>query len=154
MRQTAGEVMTLASAAGSEQQPGLLLIAESLTVAISRYESVVSYVLDNAKDNVRAVYAGSVPYLMLTGYVLGGWHMARSALACVRARQQCAQPSSRRDEQHESCARQLSETFAQNKIATAVFYCGAILPRVKTLSETIHQGVVLTQVVEHSTLMK
>jgi 3-(methylthio)propanoyl-CoA dehydrogenase len=151
MRQTANEVRALASSACSKQQPGLILIAENFTQAIAQYESVLSYVLDNAKDNVRSVYAAGVPYLMLTGYVLGAWQMARAALVCGSAMQMRTQTFS---EQIGQGGDQLSLTFAQNKFATAVFYCGSILPRVKALSETIHQGIVLTQAVRHSTLMR
>ena len=32
------------------------------------------------KSDIKAVFAGSVPYLKLAGIVLGGWQMARAAL--------------------------------------------------------------------------
>ena len=79
--------------------------------------------------------AGSVPYLMLTGYVLGGWHLARAALVCSAA-------------QRESHA----TPFMQNKFATAVFYAGSILPRVQALNLALSQGAVMTEALTRSDL--
>ena len=66
--------------------------------------------------------------------------MARAALACM-------------DAETEAFKAGLSPDFMKNKFATAVFYAGVILPRTQALADAIHQGVVLTQAVEHSTLM-
>ena len=43
-------------------------------------EEVVDFMVANIKVDVKAVFAGSVPYLRLAGIVLGGWQMARAAL--------------------------------------------------------------------------
>ncbi len=43
-------------------------------------EAVVEYVVANMKTDIKAVFAGSVPYLKLAGIVLGGWQMARAAV--------------------------------------------------------------------------
>lgn len=48
-------------------------------------EEAVAYALAHAQADLKGVYAGSVPYLKLAGIVLGGWQMARAALA-ARAR--------------------------------------------------------------------
>jgi hypothetical protein len=140
MRQTVAAVRDRAARAQASERAGLILIADNLLRAVTQYDAVVSFVLKHTKENIRAVYAGSVPYLMLTGYVLSGWLMARAALACV-------------DAETQACEAGLSPAFMKNKFATAVFYAGVILPRTQALAEAIHQGVVLTQTVEHSTLM-
>jgi len=140
MTQTVKALRDCAGQAEVEQRAGLLLIAEKLSQAITHYSSAVSYVLDHTQDNIRAVYVGSVPYLMLTGYVLGGWMMARAALVCVQL-------------QADSSRAGVSPDFLKNKFATAVFYAGVILPRAQGLADAIHQGVALTQVIEHATLM-
>lgn len=44
----------------------------------------VQWVLKNGKTHAAAVYFGSVPLLMLAGNVLGGWMMARAALASLK----------------------------------------------------------------------
>jgi hypothetical protein len=126
--------------APADTRSGLLLIADSLAQALAQYESVVSYMLEQTPENIRAAYMGSVPYLMLTGYVLGGWQMARAALACV-------------GDQTVFLKLGLSPEFMSNKFATAVFYAGVVLPRTEALGRSIHQGVALTQVLERSTLM-
>jgi hypothetical protein len=140
MKQTVAAVHALAARVNTSERAGLLLIADHLLRAVTHYDQVVCYVLEQNKQNIRAVYAGSVPYLMLTGYVLSGWLMARAALACVET-------------QVENLAAGLSPAFMKNKFATAVFYAGVILPRTQGLADAIHQGVVLTQAVDHSTLM-
>ncbi|SAK51647.1 acyl-CoA dehydrogenase [Caballeronia fortuita] len=48
--------------------------------------NVVAYVLDTAKRDPNAVFAGSVAYLKLAGIVLSGWQMARALLAAQRKR--------------------------------------------------------------------
>jgi butyryl-CoA dehydrogenase len=45
---------------------------------------VVEHLVAQGKGDARAVYAGSVPYLMLCGTVLAGWQLARAALAARR----------------------------------------------------------------------
>jgi hypothetical protein len=140
MQQTVSELRDVAMRLPAEACAGLLLIADNLALAITQFESVVSYMLEQTQENIRAAYAGSVPYLMLTGYVLGGWQMARAALACV-------------GDQTEHINAGISPEFMTNKLATAIFYAGVLLPRTEALGRTIHQGVALTQAVERSTLM-
>ncbi|MDN3988833.1 acyl-CoA dehydrogenase [Zwartia vadi] len=141
MSQTVAALRECANQTQVEHQAGLLLIADKLNQAVAHYASVVSYVKEQTQHNIRAVYAGSVPYLMLSGYVLGGWLMARAALVCAQ-------------EQSESLLTEVSPDFIKNKFATAVFYAGVILPRTQALADAIHQGVVLTQALDHSTLMQ
>ena len=140
IQQTVEALHDVALRAPADTRAGLLLIADSLAQALAQYESVVSYMLEQTQENIRAAYVGSVPYLMLTGYVLGGWQMARAALACV-------------GDQTVFLKLGLSPEFMSNKFATAVFYAGVVLPRTEALGRSIHQGVALTQAVERSTLM-
>lgn len=140
MQQTVIALRDIAMRSPAEARAGLLLIADNLGLAIAQFETVVSYMLAQTQENIRAAYAGSVPYLMLTGYVLGGWQMARAALACV-------------GDQTAHINAGISPEFMSNKLATAIFYAGVVLPRVEALGRTIHQGVALTHAVERSTLM-
>jgi hypothetical protein len=41
---------------------------------------VVDFVAGNTKASPNAVFAGSVPYLMLAGNLMAGWQMARALL--------------------------------------------------------------------------
>jgi hypothetical protein len=137
IRGSVEQVTAVAQRAEMAERAGLKLIAEQLSLAADAYEHAIQYLLDQAKENIRAVYAGSVPYLMLTGYVLGGWHLARAALVCAEAK-----------------GNDIDERFAQDKFATAVFYAGAILPRVQALSSAMLQGATIDDVLSRSALQQ
>ncbi|MBN9463086.1 MAG: acyl-CoA dehydrogenase [Burkholderiales bacterium] len=74
VRQTEAE---LAARGGAD----LAAIAARLAAGRAALETAVAFVLDAFRADVRAVFAGSVPYLKLAGIVLSGWQMARAALA-------------------------------------------------------------------------
>ena len=136
MQETAGELAGRLAQAAPQYRDGLALIHEQLGAAIAAYRAAVQFVLDHAREDVRAVYAGSVPYLMLAGYVVGGWHMARAALVC------------------ETAARDgVADPFMQNKFATAVFYAGHILPRAGALVAAMRNGVTTTAVLAMADLV-
>ena len=134
IQQTINQLSTAITTAQSEHLAGLKLIHAQLTLALGSYRSAVQYILDNMKSDIRAVFAGSVSNLMLTGYVLGGWHLARAALVCV-------EPSNQAD------------PFMQNKFATAVFYAGNILPRAQSLLAAMQSGSTVMQAAVHSNLI-
>lgn len=107
------------------QAQGLSLIERRLSAAIDAYAAANNFVLNNAASSVNAVFLGSVPYLMLAGYVHAGWQMARAALVCV-------------DHLNEGA----SDTFYSQKLACSVFYAASVLPRAEALSISISEGVV------------
>ncbi|WP_423193014.1 acyl-CoA dehydrogenase [Cupriavidus sp. H18C2] len=84
-------------------------------------EAVVQFVVDNAKGNPNAVFAGSVPYLKLCGIVLSGWQLARAMLAA----------DARRAE---------DPAFHDAKIATAHFFGQHILSQASGLRAAIVDG--------------
>ena len=132
MRATLAELSDALASAKAAQQPGLAMLVHQFALAIDAYEGSIQYVLSHAKDDTRAVYTGSVPYLMLAGYALGGWQMVRSALVC---------------------ARELSvsdDQFLVNKFATAVFYGAYLLPRTGTLYTSMRNGEVVSQALAQS----
>jgi len=115
MRATAAQL-----AAGAGDLPA---IGQRLTAAVAAYESVVDYVVAQYKSDIRAVFAGSVPYLKLAGITHGGWQMARAALAA---------------------SRMLSEgretAFAGAKIATARFFADHMLVTVPAIASSVVAG--------------
>jgi len=115
MRATVGE---LRAAAGADAAA----IAAALAGAVDAYEGSVRYLVDTAPRDVRAAYAGSVPYLTLSGIVLGGWLMARAALAAQRLLAQGDDP------------------FYRAKIATARFYADHLLSSAAGLQRAIEGG--------------
>ena len=51
-----------------------------LAAAREAFVDVVDFVAGNTKADPNAVFAGSVPYLMLAGNLVAGWQMARALL--------------------------------------------------------------------------
>lgn len=127
MRAALTELKTIA-ASDKVHGAGLELIASRFDRAVTAFEKALDYVLENAKDAPRAVFFGSVPYLMLCGTVLGGWQMVRAAMACSRR-----------------IAAGSTNPFYSEKLATCVFYAAWILPRAESLCTGLLQGRVVSQ---------
>lgn len=56
------------------------VVAHRLAAGREAFLAAVHFVLDNAKAEPNAVFAGSVSYLRLAGMVLSGWQLARAML--------------------------------------------------------------------------
>lgn len=125
MRDTLKAVEAEIGRAHESDRAGLRLLRDNFDQAIQAYQDAVAYILEHAAGNVRAVYAGSVPYLMLAGTVHGGWQMARAALACRR-----------------HLAGAAADPFYRRKLATALFHGAHILPRAGGLSAAVRSGEV------------
>ncbi len=106
----------------------LVAIEAQLSSAIAALEEVVTYVAGNMKSDIKAVFAGSVPYLKLAGIVLGGWQMARAALVSVDKLNQGAADAS----------------FYQAKVGTARFFAEHYLVQAQGLKTSIVLGSVGT----------
>jgi alkylation response protein AidB-like acyl-CoA dehydrogenase len=94
-----------------------------LAAARRAFVDVVDFVTAGTKGNPNAVFAGSVPYLMLAGNLVAGWQMARALIAA---------------EDH--LAAGTDPAFMQAKIATARCYADHILSRVPGLRDTVVDG--------------
>jgi alkylation response protein AidB-like acyl-CoA dehydrogenase len=125
MRETLKLVAAEAQKADAGDREALDLLRLNLDQAICAYEDAVAYVLQSAAGQVRAVYSGSVPLLMLAGTVHGGWQMARAALIC---RKRLAAGS--------------TDIYHRRKLATCLFYAAHILPRSLGLSAAVRSGAV------------
>lgn len=113
----------LQHSSGTPHAPALQAIGKALERAVDAYRQVVEFILNTTAEQPRVAYLGSVPFLMLAGYVHSGWLMAKAAAVAV----QCI-------EQGET------DTFYTRKLANSVFYATTILPRVHGLSASIVQG--------------
>jgi len=96
---------------------------ERLSAARRAFLEVVDFVAANTKDSPNAVFAGSVPYLMLAGNLMAGWQLGRSLLI---AQQLAAQGE--------------EAAFMAAKIATARFYADHILAKAPGLRDSIIDG--------------
>jgi len=57
----------------------LVAIGQRLAAASTDLKSIVEFIAANGKSDIKAAFAGSVPYLKVAGIVFGGWQMARAA---------------------------------------------------------------------------
>ena len=116
IERTEGELLASATAPA-------LAVARRLTAARLAFLDVVGFVTGNTKAAPNAVFAGSVPYLMLAGNLMAGWQMARALLV---AQQQLAAGT--------------DSAFMQAKIVTARFYADHLLVKAPGLRDSIVEG--------------
>ncbi|HTN66665.1 MAG TPA: acyl-CoA dehydrogenase [Burkholderiaceae bacterium] len=102
----------------------LAAIGSRLGSAVSALEQVVGYVAAHARSDVKAVFAGSVPYLKLAGIVLGGWQMARAAAIAEQKLQ----------------AGGGDADFLRAKIVTARFFADHFLAQAEGMRAAIMEG--------------
>ncbi|MDT8992043.1 acyl-CoA dehydrogenase [Curvibacter sp. APW13] len=98
-------------------------VAKRLQAAREAFLAVVDFVAGNTKASPNAVFAGSVPYLMLAGNLMAGWQMARALLVA-----------------QEQIAAGNDVAFMQAKITTARFYADHILVKASGLRDSIVEG--------------
>jgi 3-(methylthio)propanoyl-CoA dehydrogenase len=105
---------------GSEHARAML---KRLRAAHQAFLDVVRFVVEQGKNDPNAVFAGSVPYLMLAGNLMAGWQMARALLVA----------------EHRLATGEQAE-FMRAKIQTARFYADHILSRVPGVRDSIVDG--------------
>ncbi|MDO8442391.1 MAG: acyl-CoA dehydrogenase [Polaromonas sp.] len=113
---TEGQLIAQGSAAAKA-------VAKRLKAARQAFVDVVNFVVGNTKASPNAVFAGSVPYLMLAGNLMAGWQMARSLLAA-----------------QEELLKGNEAAFMQAKITTAVFYADHLLSKAPGIRDSIVEG--------------
>ncbi|MDH2433924.1 acyl-CoA dehydrogenase [Pokkaliibacter sp. MBI-7] len=104
--------------------PRLAAEADSFAAALQVAQQARDWVLNNSADNAAAVQAGSVAFMMLQGYVTGGWLLLKSAACALEA----------------ASAERLEAGFAEQKVQTACFFNQQLLPRVFGLWPGIEKG--------------
>jgi alkylation response protein AidB-like acyl-CoA dehydrogenase len=104
MRSVAAEV------AGREE---LVSIGEALATGIDQLEEAVAWLVGHAASDPHLPGAASFNLLMLAGTVVGGWQMARAALAVTSGDSSVAG----------------DKAFCEAKLLTARFYAEQIMPR-------------------------
>jgi len=98
-------------------------MAQRLSTARRAFQDAVAYVAGHTKVEPNAVFAGSVPYLMLAGTTVAGWQMARALIAA-----------------EDALARGEDADFMAAKIATARFYGDHILNKAPGMRDSIVEG--------------
>ena len=98
-------------------------VLKRLTAARTAFEQVVDFVAGQTKASPNAVFAGSVPYLLLAGSLMAGWQLARALLVAeTRA------------------AAGDDVAFMNAKVATARFYAEHQLSKLPGLRDSIVEG--------------
>ena len=98
-------------------------VQKSLAEGCMALREATEWLLDPKNNDIDTKFAGATPFLHLTGTVVGGWLMARAALA---ARSKADNGGDR--------------SFLEAKMVTARFYAEHVLPRVHALLPQITQG--------------
>jgi 3-(methylthio)propanoyl-CoA dehydrogenase len=98
-------------------------VLKRLAAARQAFVEVVDFVAGNTKASPNAVFAGSVPYLMLAGNLVAGWQLARSLLVA-----------------EDLAGKGEDVQFMRAKVATARFYADHILSKVPGMRDAIVEG--------------
>jgi len=94
-------------------------IGKELGKAVGALGETSLWLGGNAMKNLKVTFAGAVPYLMLWGYVAGGWQMARAALVAEK---------------------KPGDDFYQAKLATARYYADHVLNHALAYKHEITTG--------------
>ncbi len=100
-----------------------LVMAKRLKAAREALMDVIDFVVAHTKASPNAVFAGSVPYLMLAGNAVAGWQMARSLLVA-----------------QEQMSQGVEVDFMKAKITTARFYADHLLTKAPGMRDSIVEG--------------
>jgi alkylation response protein AidB-like acyl-CoA dehydrogenase len=122
-RRVAAEIAETEAELAERSSAAARAVVRRLRAAREAFEQVVGFVVEHASAQPNAVFAGSVPYLMLAGNTVAGWQMARALLV---AEQRLAAGD--------------DTEFMAAKVATAQFYAEHILTRVPGLRDSIVDG--------------
>ena len=107
-------------------EPECALMRAALSPARQALEAVVEHVLAQGKADAKAVYAGAVNYLLLAGYVLSGWQMARALMVALEKRNE-------------------DPAFYEAKVHTALFHAQSLLPQAHALASAVLNAGANTQ---------
>lgn len=119
----AGQIETTEAELQASGTAHALAVAKRLKAARLAFLDVVEFVAGNTKASPNAVFAGSVPYLMLAGNLMSGWQLARALLVAEKA-----------------VAAGTDVAFMQAKVTTARFYADHILSQAPGVRDAIVEG--------------
>jgi hypothetical protein len=122
-RGIASQIEATEAQLAARSSPACKAMHQRLGAARRALLDVVDFVAGQTKASPNAVFAGSVPYLMLAGYVVSGWQMARALLVA---------------EDRLSAGEDVA--FMQAKITTARFYADHVLTRVPGIRDSVIEG--------------
>jgi alkylation response protein AidB-like acyl-CoA dehydrogenase len=113
-----------ATAGALRARDALAPLGAALEDSADSAQKACQWLLENARDDRNVAGGAGVNFLMLLGYVCGGWLMGRSALKAAERLE----------------AGGGDESFLKAKIVTARFYCEHLLPRAGACLAAIKAG--------------
>ena len=119
----AGQIETTEAELVKSGTAHALAVAKRLKAAREAFVDVVNFVAGNTKASPNAVFAGSVPYLMLAGNLMAGWQLGRAMLVA-----------------QDAVAAGTDVAFMQAKITTARFYADHLLSKIPGMRDSIVDG--------------
>jgi len=123
-RAIAKQIEATEAALGKRDSVASRAMLKRLGAAREAFLQVVDFVAGNTKASPNAVFAGSVPYLMLGGNLMAGWQMARALLV---AEEQLADGTG-------------DAAFLTAKVVTARFYADHLLSKAPATRDAIIDG--------------
>lgn len=99
-------------------------LCENYTQAVADGREAAQWVLAHAEQDAHAAGAASVNFLMLFGYLCGGWLVVKSSLEALSMLD----------------SGEGDKDFLQAKLVTARFYCQHFLPRTRACLATVKAG--------------
>jgi len=118
------EMRDLDRALAATEQSDIAVIRHALSESIDALEAATNWIAKTWRDDPAAVAAGAVPYLRLLGLTVGGWIMARGALAAAA---QLADGSGRAD-------------FLSGRIISSRFFADQLLVQTSGLAIIVTDG--------------
>jgi hypothetical protein len=122
-RAIAGQIEATEGALRARDSVACRGVAQRLQAGRLAFLDAVAFVAGQTKADPNAVFAGSVPYLMLCATVVAGWQMARALMAA-----------------EDRLSEGTDTAFMQAKITTARFYADHILNKAAGLRDSIVEG--------------
>jgi alkylation response protein AidB-like acyl-CoA dehydrogenase len=98
-------------------------ICQRMSVSIDITKKVINHIVSISNNKKRSAVSG-VNYLMMLGYVFGGWMMIKTASKSVDLKNK----------------NEMDEEFLNAKISSSLIYFSSVLPKIESLSSIILQG--------------
>jgi len=98
-------------------------ICQRMSESIDITKKVINHIVSISNNKKRSAVSG-VNYLMMLGYVFGGWMMIKTASKSVDLKNK----------------KEMDEEFLNAKISSSMIYFSSVLPKIESLSSIILQG--------------
>ena len=117
------EINTEVTEISKSDDKNLQAICNKMKVSIQTANKVINHIVSISNNKKRPAVSG-VNYLMMLGYVFGGWMMMKTASRSIDLKNK----------------NEMDEEFLNAKISSSMIYFSSILPKIESLSSIILQG--------------